>query len=77
MKTSVEKFRKINNWLNNQNEAVNYKLKTISDIEKVYDYCAESELISFVDQQALLDLSTKEYNKVIKEITDILGYSIF
>lgn len=77
MITSVEKFRKINNWLNNQNEGVNYKFKSISDIEKVYDYCKKSDLIEFVDQQSLLYLSTKEYKQVIKEVTEILGYNIF
>ena len=35
------------------------------------------DLIEFVDQNALLDLSTKEYKQVIKEVTEILGYNIF
>ena len=77
MITSVEKFRKINRWLNNQNESVNYKFKSISDIEKVYDYCKKSDLIEFVDQHGLFELTTKEYKQVIKEVTEILGYNIF
>lgn len=43
--TATEKLRRINNWLDYQNEYFNDRFKTIQDIEKTYDYCMHSYIV--------------------------------
>ena len=71
---SIEKMRAIINWANYQDEYFNERFKSISDIEKAYDYCVKNgweflDRLDYVEQE--------DYNKIVKDVTDLLGYSIF
>jgi len=77
METSIDKMRVIVSWADYQNEGFNQRFKSISDIEKAYDYCVESDLVEFLDKQSLFTLTELEEEKVVKEVTELLGYSIF
>lgn len=77
MESSIDKMRDIVSWANYQNEGFNERFKSISDIEKAYDYCRESDLVEFLDKQFLITLTELEEEKVVKEVTELLGYSIF
>ena len=77
MKTSANKLRNIVSWLDYQNEGLNDRFKSISDIEKAFDYCRESKLVEFLDYQGLDILTELEEEVVKKEVTELLGYSIF
>lgn len=76
MITSIDKMRNVVNWADYQAEYFNDRFKSISDIEKAYDYCMNNG-IEFLDAQMLNELEDEEYNKVVKEVTELLGYSIF
>lgn len=77
MKTSANKLRSIVSWLDYQNEDLNYKFRSISDIEKAFDYCRKSQDVEFLDNQGLSILTRVEKEMVKKEVTELLGYSIF
>lgn len=77
MDTSTNKLRKMLNWLDYQNESLNDRFKSISDIEKAYDYCRKSQDVEFLDNQGLSILTRIEKETVKKEVTELLGYSIF
>jgi hypothetical protein len=49
---AIEKMRSIVNWANNQSEYLNYKFKTIQQIEKAYNY-ADKNNLSFLDDDYL------------------------
>lgn len=66
--SSIEKMRNVVNWANYQAEYFNERFKSISDIEKAYDYCIKNGL-EFLDRV--------EDSKIIEDVTDLLGYSIF
>jgi len=76
MITSINKMRNVVNWADYQSEYFNDRFKSISDIEKAYDYCMNNN-IEFLDTQMLNELEYEEYNKVVKEVTELLGYSVF
>lgn len=69
--SSVDKMRIIVNWINYQNEHFNERFKSISDIEKAYDYCVTNNL-EFLDY-----LEKEDYTRVVKDMRELLGYSIF
>ena len=77
METAIEKLRNVVNWAGWMNEGFNMKLKSISDIEKVFDYC-QKEDIEFVD-----DLEDSDYYenaeklRYATEIEKLLGYSLY
>jgi len=74
--TAIEKMRNVISWANWQNETLNDKFKSISDIEKAYDYCQKHEVLEFLDWQSLNELTVDELTTVIKELKTILGYSV-
>jgi hypothetical protein len=75
MKTPIDKLRIIVNWANYQNEGFNDRFKSISDIEKAYDYCVEND-IEFLDElQHYLD--KEERLKIVNDLKGILDYPIF
>jgi len=74
MTLPIEKLRDIAHWSNYQNEGFNFKFKSISDIEKAFDYCVEND-IEFLDDLSFFD--REERLKIEKELTEILGYSVF
>lgn len=76
MTTSINKMRNIVNWADYQAEYFNDKFKSISDIEKAFDYCVKND-IEFLDDQMMNKLEEEEYNKVVKEVEELLGYSVF
>jgi hypothetical protein len=76
MTTSINKMRNIVNWADYQAEYFNDKFKSISDIEKAFDYCVKND-IEFLDDQMMNKLEEEEYDKVVKEVKELLGYSVF
>ena len=77
MKSSIDKMRIVVSWADYQSEGLNERFKSISDIEKAFDYCKESDLVEFLDSQSLFTLTELEEERVVKEVTELLGYSIF
>lgn len=77
MKTSTDKIRSIANWLGYQSESFNDRLKSISDIEKIYDYCLSSQLVEFLDSDTIFSLEEEDYDLVVREVSELLGYSVF
>lgn len=77
MKTSANKMRVIISWLDYQNEGLNDRFKSISDIEKAFDYCKQSDIVDYLDSDTMFYLEDDDYNLVVKEVTELLGYSIF
>lgn len=71
------KIRAMVQWLDFQDENLNDKFRSISDIEKAYDYCRKSQDVEFLDNQGLSILTRVEKETVKKEVTELLGYSIF
>lgn len=79
-KFAVEKIRAIVYWLDYQAEGFNLKFQSISDIEKAYDYCTNSSRAEFLDydyMRYMKDEDLEEHNKIVKEVTELLGYNIF
>lgn len=74
MKTPIEKLRIIVNWANYQNEGFNERFKSVSDIEKAFDYCLEND-IEFLDELHYLD--KEERLKIVNDLKGILEYPIF
>ena len=77
MKTSANKMRAIVSWLDYQNEGLNDRFKSISDIEKAFDYCKQSNIVEYLDSTTMFNLDDEDYDLVVKEVTELLGYSIF
>lgn len=53
MKTKIEavdKLRNIANWIDWMDENFNSTIRSVSDFEKLYDYCQKSEIYEFADQ---------------------------
>lgn len=73
----MHKLESILQWLSYQSESCNNKFKTVSDIEKVYDYCMQSNTVEYVDWESLNALSDEDKESIIRDITELLGYSIF
>ena len=74
MTLPIQKLRNIANWSNYQNEGFNERFKSISDIEKAFDYCLEND-IEFLDDLSYLD--KEDYLKIVNDLKGILGYSVF
>jgi len=77
MRTSTDKLRRIASWLDYQNEGLNDKFKSISDIEKAFDYCKQSSIVEYLDSSNMFYLDNEDYDLIVKEVTELLGYSIF
>jgi len=77
MKTSANKLRSIVGWLDYQNEGLNDRFKSISDIEKAFDYCKQSSIVEYLDSSNMFYLDNEYYDFIGKEVTELLGYSIF
>lgn len=74
---ACEKLRRIVTWLNYQDENFNEKMKTISDIEKVFDAC-ERHSLEFADNLDWEDGDTEdEEYQLAKEVNEILGYQYY
>lgn len=74
---ACDKLRRIAEWLNYQDENFNEKMKTISDIEKVFDAC-ERHSIEFADNLDWEDGDTEdEEYQLAKEVNEILGYQYY
>lgn len=50
MTTAHEKIEHISNNLNYCDSNYTYEIKTISDMEKLFDYCNDSNEYEFIDQ---------------------------
>ncbi len=78
MATSVEKLRRIVFWCDYQSEGLNDQFRSVSDMEKAYDYCCNHDIIEFLDTDGLRACDTEEEEQQIKRgVTELLGYSIF
>lgn len=70
---ACDKLRRIAEWLNYQDESFNQKMKTVSDIEKVFDACEEHSL-EFADNLDWEDGDTEdEEYLLVKDVNEILG----
>lgn len=74
---ACDKLRRIAEWLNYQDENFNEKMKTISDIEKVFDAC-ERHSLEFADNLDWEDgdMEDEEYLLAL-EVNEILGYKYY
>jgi hypothetical protein len=71
---AIEKLRNIEKWAGWQSESFNTKLKSISIIEKIYDYCMANDL-EFADD---FDFDSEEENeKYRKDIEKIAGVKLY
>lgn len=74
---ACDKLRRIVNWLNYQDESFNQKMKTISDIEKVFDAC-ERHNLEFADNLDWEDGDTEDEEYLLaEEVNGILGYRYY
>lgn len=71
---AIDKLRSIVAWADWQNESFNSRVKSVSDLEKLFDYCASSDLVEFLDDFSYLE--DEEYKKVKSEVKKLLGYNI-
>lgn len=74
---AIDKMRNIINWVDYQNEDFNCKIRSISDIEKVYNYAIANDL-EFVDNLPYNDYYTPKDNfKHSLAINKMLGYKLY
>lgn len=74
---ACDKLRRIVNWLNYQDESFNQEMKTISDIEKVFDAC-ERHNLEFADNLDWEDGDTEDEEYLLaEEVNEILGYRYY
>lgn len=74
---ACDKLRRMAEWLNYQDETFNEKMKTISDIEKVFDAC-ERHSLEFADNLDWEDGDTEdEEYQLALEVNEILGYKYY
>lgn len=70
---ACDKLRRIVEWLDYQDESFNQEMKTISDIEKVFDACEEHSL-EFADNLDWEDGDTEDEEYLLaKDVNEILG----
>jgi hypothetical protein len=70
---AIDKMRNIVAWADYQNEGFNLRVKSISDLEKLFDY-ANSNSLEFLDDTAYWE---EDEQKHIKAINKLLGYKIY
>lgn len=74
---AIDKMRAIIAWADWQNEDFNCKIKSIKDLEKIYDYVCANEL-EFIDNLPYNDYHTQEDNvKHALAINKLLGYKLY
>lgn len=71
--SAIDKIRNIVSWADYQNEGFNERVKSISDLEKLYDY-ADKEGLEYLDQSAYWE---EDEEKHITAINKLLGYKIY
>ena len=71
----VKKFGKIVTWLDYQSESFNGKLKSVADIEKIFDACGRYGL-EFADKLEWESKEDSEYKRAV-EVNEILGYRYY
>ena len=75
MELACEKIRQIVTWLDYQSESFNGKLKSVADIEKIFDACDRYGL-EFADKLEWESKEDSEY-KLAVEVNEILGYRYY
>ena len=73
MELACEKIRQIVTWLDYQSESFNGKLKSVADIEKLFDACDRYGL-EFADK---LELESNNEYKLAVKVNEILGYRYY
>ena len=71
----MKKFGKIVTWLDYQSESFNGKLKSVADIEKIFDACGRYGL-EFADKLEWESKEDSEYKRAV-EVNEILGYRYY
>lgn len=71
---AIEKLRRIASWSNYQNESVNFQLKSITEIEKVFDAVEKLDGSEFIDN---LDPEDEDDLELMKLINSELGRDFF
>lgn len=70
---AIDKLRTIVNWADYQNEGFNQRIRTIEDIQKLYDYAQANDL-EFLDEPYQWGEGEQKH---IKAINKLLGYKIY
>lgn len=71
--SAIDKIRNIVSWADYQNEGFNERVKSISDLEKLYNY-ADKEGLEFLDDPAYWEEDEEKHTKAINKL---LGYKIY
>lgn len=72
-----EKLDIISGWLNEHNQYVVDRIKSINDVFKLYQYCTENNIEYFDSLDDSVYYTQAETDKFQKELFELLGYSIF
>lgn len=74
---AIDKVRLMANWFDFQSEHFNQRIKTVNDIEKVYDYAVANDL-EFMDEDYLFgELEEKERDRHMNVVNKMLRYKIY
>ena len=71
METAIDKIRKITEWAGWMNEMFCDRVRTLSDWEKLYDYCIEND-VDFCDVEHCQDYADGE--DLAQSINELMGY---
>lgn len=64
---AIDKLRDMLRWANDSEEAINCRFKSVSDIEKVYDYCKQCEIsINYFESDKDYKFYSNGINKMVK-----------
>ena len=76
--TAIEKIEAIKNWCDWMDYSFVEKIKSVSDLEKLFDF-ASSNNIEFVDYNGLSNATDtdKEAHDYMKQIEKILRYKVY
>lgn len=76
IQTTYDKLDNIKKWCDWQDSGFISKIKSISDLEKLYDYCMANNL-EFADNDYMNVLEDSDRDNAIKGIKDLLGYDLY
>lgn len=78
MKTPInEQLRILLNWLDNHNQFIVDKIKTIDDAIKLQKYCKDNNIAYFDNLNDSYYYTMDETSQHSDNITELLGYAIF
>lgn len=76
--TAIDKIEAIKNWCDWMDYSFVEKIKSVSDLEKLFDFADKNEL-EFVDHNGLYNATDtdKEAHDYMKQIEKILKYKVY